>query len=63
MKIFCDKCFASKILCQINIFGHQLIQNMMTDFARFTKIYTNYSEIQNTSFTSFEFQNNLCKYS
>ena len=34
------------ILFQINIFCHQLTQNIMTDFVRFTKIYTNCSEIQ-----------------
>ena len=49
------------VLCQINIFCHQLTQNTTTDFVRHTKIYTNFSEIQNTSFASFEFQNNLCK--
>ena len=35
------------ILCQINIFCHQLTQNTTTDIVRFTKIYKNYSEIQN----------------
>ena len=30
-------------------------------FVRFTKIYTNCCEIQNTTLASFEFQNNLCK--
>ena len=49
------------ILCQINIFCHQLTQNMTTDFVRFTKTYTNCSKIQNTSLASFEFQNNLRK--
>ena len=29
---------------------------------RFTKIYTNCYEIQNTRFADFEFQKNLCKY-
>ena len=33
----------------------------MTDFVRFTKIYTNCSEIQNLQNLCFEFQNNLCK--
>ena len=46
------------ILCQTNIFCHQLTQNTMSDLVRFTKIYTNCSEIQKTSV---EFQNNLCK--
>ena len=36
------------VLCQINIFCHQLTQNSTTDFVRFTKIYTNSSEIQNS---------------
>ena len=49
------------ILCQINIVCHQLTQNMKTDFVRFTKICTNCSQIKNTSFASFEFQNILCK--
>jgi hypothetical protein len=35
------------VLCQINIFCHQLMQNAMTEFVRYTKIYTNCSEIQN----------------
>ena len=35
------------VLCRITIFCHQLTQNTMTDFVRFTKIYTNCSEIQN----------------
>ena len=40
--------FEQVILCQINIFSHQLTQNMTTDFVRFTKkICTNCSEIQN----------------
>ena len=35
------------ILCQINIFCHQLTQHLTTDFfSNFTKIYTNCSEIQ-----------------
>ena len=49
------------IICQIIIFCHKLTQNTITNFVSFTKIYTNCSEIQNTSFASFEFQNNLCK--
>ena len=32
------------ILCWINIFCHQSIQNILTDFDRFTKIYTNCSK-------------------
>ena len=36
------------VLCQINIFCHQLTQNTMTDIARFKKMFTNCSEIQNT---------------
>ena len=35
------------VLCQINIFCHQLTQNTMTEFVRYTKIYTNCSQIQN----------------
>ena len=34
------------VLCQINIFCQQLIQNTTTDFVTFTKIYTNSSEIR-----------------
>ena len=49
------------ILSQINIFCQQLIQNMTTDFGRFTKIYTNCSDIQNMQNLCFEFQNSLCK--
>ena len=49
------------IFCQINMFCHQLTQNMMTDFVRFTKICTNCSDIQNLQNLCFEFQNNLCK--
>ena len=48
------------VLCQINIFCHQLTQNTADNFVRFTKTYTNCSKIQNTSFASFEFQNNFC---
>ena len=43
------------VLFQINIFFHQLTQNTTIELARFTKIYANCSEIQNTSFASFEF--------
>ena len=35
------------VLCQINIFCHQLTQNTITEFVRYSKIYTNCSEIQN----------------
>ena len=44
------------ILCQINF--HQLTQNMTTDLSdlqRFTKIYTNCSEIHNLQNLCFEF--------
>ena len=34
-------CPVQVVLCQINIFCHQLTQNARTDFFRFTKIYTN----------------------
>ena len=50
------------VLCQINIFYHQLIQNTTTDFVRFKKIFSNCSEIQKTSFARFKFQNNSCKF-
>ena len=46
------------ILRQINMFCHQLTQNMTTDFVRFTKLYTNCSNLQNLCF---DFENNLCK--
>ena len=36
---------------------------MTTDFVRYTKIYTNYSEIQNLQNLWFEFQDNLTKIS
>ena len=50
------------ILCQINIFCHQLTQNMKDwFFFRFSKIYTNCSEIQNLQSLCFEFHNNWCK--
>ena len=39
-----------QVLCQINIFCHQLSQNTTADFVRFMKTFTNCSEIQNTSF-------------
>ena len=45
------------VLCQINIFGHQLSQNMTTvlsDLRRF-------AQIQNLQNLCFEFQNNLRK--
>ena len=51
------------ILCQINIFYLQLIQNMTTDFVTFTTICTNYFEIQNLQNLCFEFQNIFCKFS
>ena len=54
--------FLQRILCQINIFYHQLALSMTTDFVRFTKIYTKCSEIQNLQNLSYEFQNNLSKY-
>ena len=44
-------CYSLFILYQVNIFCHQLIQNMTTDFVTFTKIYTNC--IQNLHFFFF----------
>ena len=35
------------VLCRITIFCHQLTQNTMTEFVRYSKIYTNCSEIHN----------------
>ena len=46
------------ILWQTNIFYYQLTQNFEI---RFTKFYTNCSEIQSLQNLYFEFQNNLCK--
>ena len=46
--------FKVHVLCQTKIFCHQLTQNTTTDFVRFTKIFTNCSEIQSTRFASFE---------
>ena len=43
------------IPCQINIFCHQLTKNMTADSVKFTKIYTNCSEIQNLQNLCFEF--------
>ena len=43
------------VLCQINIFCHRFTQNATTNFVRFTKIYTNCSEIQNLQNFCFEF--------
>ena len=42
--------FLQVVSCQINIFCHQLTQNTTTAIVRFTKIYTNCSKIQSTSF-------------
>ena len=44
---------------QINIFCHQLANNMMTSFVRFTKIYTNCFEIQYLQNLCFEFLEQL----
>ena len=38
------------VLCLINMVCHQLAQNATTGFAILTKIFTNCSEIQNSSF-------------
>ena len=48
------------ILYRIKKVCHQLIQNMKTDFVRFPKICTKCSQIKDTIFGSFEFENNLC---
>merc|ERR1712083_537793 len=50
-----DTTYVQVVLCQTNIFCHQLIQN--TDFVRFTKLFRNSKH----KFTIFEFQKNLCK--
>ena len=46
--------YVQVVLCQTNIFCHQLSQN--TDFVRFTNNYTNCSEIQSTSLQFLNFR-------